>query len=574
MPTKKDMNLGKINNLVELFFEQSKVQDKNKILLSSLKNPRKQFSWKKTSEYIINFSKDIKNHTQNGDRCLLISENRPEWFISDLAIMLSNSITVPTYTTYLERDYKYIINDCEPSVIIVSDTSQYEKISNLIKNFSFIKKIYSFEELDKVDKNNYTNIIKFLPKENSFLIDLPKVNIKRNDPACIIYTSGTQGNPKGVILSHGGILNNCEGAKELLKPLVTKNTKFLTWLPLSHSYEHTVQFVQISVAARIFYAESIEKLIKNMNECGPQIMTAVPRFYQNLYQKISSNFKKSTGIKRWLISKTIILGHKKINHKKLSFFEKFLDKILDKTVRRKIKKQFGGELKAFVSGGGALDLNVGTFLNAIGLPTLQGYGLTETSPVVSCNPINDIRIETVGPPFKGNTVKIAQDGEILVKGENVMLGYWKNIKETEKIIKDGWLQTGDIGKFENGYLRITDRKKDILITPGGDNISPVKIENEILNSDFIDQAIVYGDNKPYIVALIILNEEKNHEKEIINNEIEKINKNLSKIEKIKKYFVIKEKFSIENGMMTPTLKLKRYKIISIYKNNFEELYKK
>ena len=572
MPTKKDMNLGKINNLVELFFEQSKVQDKNKILLSSLKNPRKQFSWKKTSEYIINFSKDIKNHTQNGDRCLLISENRPEWFISDLAIMLSNSITVPTYTTYLERDYKYIINDCEPSVIIVSDTSQYEKISNLIKNFSFIKKIYSFEELDKVDKNNYTNIIKFLPKENSFLIDLPKVNIKRNDPACIIYTSGTQGNPKGVILSHGGILNNCEGAKELLKPLVTKNTKFLTWLPLSHSYEHTVQFVQISVAARIFYAESIEKLIKNMNECGPQIMTAVPRFYQNLYQKISSNFKKSTGIKRWLISKTIILGHKKINHKKLSFFEKFLDKILDKTVRRKIKKQFGGELKAFVSGGGALDLNVGTFLNAIGLPTLQGYGLTETSPVVSCNPINDIRIETVGPPFKGNTVKIAQDGEILVKGENVMLGYWKNIKETEKIIKDGWLQTGDIGKFENGYLRITDRKKDILITPGGDNISPVKIENEILNSDFIDQAIVYGDNKPYIVALIILNEEKNHEKEIINNEIEKINKNLSKIEKIKKYFVIKEKFSIENGMLTPTLKMKRYKIIERYKKNFEEMY--
>ena len=566
------MNLGKINNLVELFFEQSKVQDKNKILLSSLKNPRKQFSWKRTSEYIINFSKDIKNHTQNGDRCLLISENRPEWFISDLAIMLSNSITVPTYTTYLERDYKYIINDCEPSVIIVSDTSQYEKISNLIKNFSFIKKIYSFEELDKVDKNNYTNIIKFLPKENSFLIDLPKVNIKRNDPACIIYTSGTQGNPKGVILSHGGILNNCEGAKELLKPLVTKNTKFLTWLPLSHSYEHTVQFVQISVAARIFYAESIEKLIKNMNECGPQIMTAVPRFYQNLYQKISSNFKKSTGIKRWLISKTIILGHKKINHKKLSFFEKFLDKILDKTVRRKIKKQFGGELKAFVSGGGALDLNVGTFLNAIGLPTLQGYGLTETSPVVSCNPINDIRIETVGPPFKGNTVKIAQDGEILVKGENVMLGYWKNIKETEKIIKDGWLQTGDIGKFENGYLRITDRKKDILITPGGDNISPVKIENEILNSDFIDQAIVYGDNKPYIVALIILNEEKNHEKEIINNEIEKINKNLSKIEKIKKYFVIKEKFSIENGMLTPTLKMKRYKIIEKYKKNFEEMY--
>jgi len=402
---------------------------------------------------------------------------------------------------------------------------------------------------------------------------VPGLSIKRNDPACIIYTSGTQGNPKGVILSHGGILNNCDGALDILKPLLTDQTRFLTWLPLSHSYEHTVQFVQISVGAKIFYAESIEKLIKNMNDCKPQLMTAVPRFYQNLFQKINASFNKATGLKKSLVLKMLELGTKKINKQSLTILEKLIDNILEKIVRKKIKSQFGGELKTFVSGGGALDKEVGIFLNAIGLPTLQGYGLTETSPVVSCNPINDIRVETVGPPFKGNEVKIASDGEILVKGENVMLGYWNNEEETNKVLKDGWLHTGDIGIFENGYLKITDRKKDILITPGGDNISPVKIENELLNSKLIDQSIVYGDNKPYLVALLVLSDENtNVTNDQIEKEIENINKNLSRIENIKKFFITNEKFSIENGMLTPTLKLKRYKIVQKYKNEFEKLY--
>ena len=213
------------------------------------------------------------------------------------------------------------------------------------------------------------------------------------------------------------------------------------------------------------------------------------------------------------------------------------------------------------------------FLNAIGLPTLQGYGLTETSPVVSCNPINDIRVETVGPPFKGNEVKIANDGEILVKGENVMLGYWNNKEETNKVIIDGWLHTGDIGQFENKYLKITDRKKDILITPGGDNISPLKIENELINSDLFEQAIVYGDNKPYLVCLLVLSEtNKSIDDHQIKAEIESVNKKLTNIEKIKKFFVVNEKFSIENGMLTPTLKLKRFKIINKFKKEFENLY--
>jgi len=569
------MNLKNLNNLIELFFIQfEKQKDKNTILLSSLKEPKEDYSWQRTFSSIKKLSEELKEYVNKGDRCLLISENRPEWFITDFSIMLTKSITVPAYTTYSEKDYEYIINDCAPSVVFVSNLEQYKKVKNIIKNKKFIKKIFSFEKLEGEDKNEYINIHDLFLNLNNDYKNFYELGINRKDLACIIYTSGTQGNPKGVMLSHGGILNNCEGAIEIIKPLISdKQTRFLTWLPLSHSYEHTVQFVQISVNARVYYAESIEKLIKNINDCSPQIMTAVPRFYQNLYQKINTSLNKATGIKKILIKKMLDLGLKKIKKEPLSSLEKIQDKVLDKIVRKKIKAQFGGHLKTFVSGGGALDKEVGFFLNAIGLPTLQGYGLTETSPVVSCNPINDIRVETVGPPFKGNEVKIAEDGEILVKGENVMLGYWNNKEETDKVIKNGWLHTGDIGVFENNYLKITDRKKDILITPGGDNISPLKIENELVNSEFIDQAVVYGDNKPYLVALLVLNNEKNLSLEQkIKDEIEKINKKLAKIENIKKFFIINEKFSIENGMLTPTLKLKRYKIINKYKNNFENLY--
>ena len=568
------MNIKNINNLNQLFFEKySSLKDKNEILLTNLKEPKKSYSWSEVFNSINILSTELSKFVTKGDRCLLISENRPEWFISDLSIMLSQSITVPAYTTYIEKDYEYIIDDCSPSVIFVSNNEQFNKIKNIVKKKFFIKKIFSFEKIEDLDPKNYVNINNLIneSKDNNFNLTS---NLNRKDVACIIYTSGTQGNPKGVMLSHGGILNNCEGAIELLNPLIKNNNpKFLTWLPLSHSYEHTVQFVQVSVNAKVFYAESIEKLIKNMNDCSPDIMTAVPRFYQNLFQKINSNFEKIKGVKKVLINKTISLGLKKNKKIPLNFFEKIQDFLLDKIIRKKIKAQFGGSLKTFVSGGGALDKEVGYFLNAIGLPTLQGYGLTEASPVVSCNPIDDIRVDTVGPPFKGNEVKIAEDGEILVKGENVMLGYWNNTLETNKVLKDGWLHTGDIGVFEKNYLKITDRKKDIIITPGGDNISPLKIENEIINSNLFDQAIVFGDNKPYLIALLVLSDDKKDlDKVEIKDEIEKINNNLSKIEKIKKYFLINEKFSIENGMLTPTLKLKRFKIIQKYKNSIEKLY--
>jgi long-chain acyl-CoA synthetase len=567
------MEINKVNNLLELFYNQYLTQAKTSVFLQSLKEVKKKYSWEDVYSNVIKFSEEISKYIKKGDRCLLISENRPEWMISDLSIMLSGGITVPAYTTYTERDYEYIINDCTPTVLIISDKTQYLKIKNIIPKKKFIKKIIFFDVIEELDQELHVNINQIFANKNFSLLNFSELKIQRKDVACIIYTSGTQGNPKGVVLSHGGILNNCEGALDLLKEFISKNPKFLTWLPLSHSYEHTVQFVQIVVGAQVFYAESIEKLIKNMGNCSPEIMTAVPRFYQNLHQKINTNFNKAVGIKKFLINQTIKLGNKKLNREPFSLIESLINFVCDLLVRKKIKKQFGGNLKAFISGGGALDKEVGYFLNAIGLPTLQGYGLTETSPVVSCNSINDIRVETVGKPFRGNLVKITNDGEILVKGENVMLGYWNNEEETNKVLKDGWLSTGDIGEFDGEFLKITDRKKDIIITPGGDNISPIKIESDLNKSYFIEQSLVYGDNKPYLVCLIVLSSEyKNIKNEEIQKEIEKINKNLSKIEKIKKFFIIKNQFTIENNMMTPTLKLKRYKIVKTYQNELEKLF--
>ena len=576
------MNLDNLNNLIELFSYQSDKQNKKSIFLQWLNpNNKKTYTWEETQKNILKLSRIIKENIKEGDRCLLVSENRPEWFISDMAIMLSGGITVPAYTTYTEEDYKYLIEDCEPSLLIVSNNEMLKKLSNTINEKEFIKKVITLDELNKVidnlhiiDEEKYLDF-NIILKNNLLKEDKIKNDkLKRTSPACIIYTSGTGGNPKGVILSHGGILNNLVGACEIMKPLFNSRPVFLTWLPLSHSYEHCVQFAQIAVGAKVFYAEKIEKLLENISEAKPTIMTAVPRFYQNLYNKININLKKQTGFKAKLINATLRLGKKKLLNQKMTFSEKLLNFIVEILVRKKIKKQFGGNLKAFVSGGGALDKEIGEFLNSVGLPTLQGYGLTETSPVVSCNPIHKIKVETVGPAFKGNQVKIANDGEILVKGENVMLGYWNKKEETDKVIIDGWLHTGDIGEIdpEDGYLKITDRKKDIIVSAGGDNISPAKIENMITNEPEIDQCMVYGDKKNYLVALIVPSKDFLKEKEKIDNVIEKINKKLTLLEKIKRIQLIDENFSIENGLMTPTMKVKRKKVTEKYKNQLEKLY--
>ena len=566
------MQLSRINSLVELFFTKYKEINSvaDKPFLKWLKENEKDFlTWQQVVSKIQILSEYLRTKLNKGDRCILLSENRPEWLISDISIMNAGGVTVPLFTTYSEKDYEYIINDCKPKICIVSNEIQLKKIEKFISDEI---KVLSIENINKKIENIENIFDDYLKREKLDPYKSFNQTLKRKDLACIIYTSGTTGNPKGVMLSHGGILSNCEGAQEILNQLVQNSEPtFLTWLPLSHSYEHAVQFVQISLGAKIYYAESLEKLLTNMSIAKPTIMTAVPRFYQNLYSKISMNFSKQKGFKKKLISSTISLGTKKLNNENLTLREKLINFFCEKIVRKKIKNQFGGRLKAFVSGGGALDQKVGEFLNAIGLPTLQGYGLTEASPVVSCNIPEKIKIDTVGPPFKTNQVNIAEDGEILVKGENVMLGYWNMKNETDAVIKSGWLHTGDIGEFtKDGNLKITDRKKEIIVSLGGDNISPSKIENILCLNEKIKQSFVYGDKKTYLVALIVTETDENRKE--IESFLEKINKTLSLVEKVNKYKLIKEEFTIDNGMLTPTLKLKRKKILNKYKEDLEKLY--
>ena len=562
------MDFKKFNNLFELF-ELQKNKFKSNEFLHSINNDKSinSLTWLNVSEKIESLANYLKEQkVEKGDRIMLVSEGRPEWMISDLAILANGAITVPNYTTYTQKDFEFILNDCEPVGLIVSNEKLYKTILNASKviNFNF-KFIISFDEL-----NNIQNI-KNIKNQNHKNINC---NATRKDPACIIYTSGTQGNPKGVVLSHGGILANCEDAVNLVQKLNIEQPRFITWLPLSHSYEHTVQFVQISLGAKVFYSPIIEKLLENIKIVKPHIMTAVPRFYNNLYNKMNASVKKSSKIKRSLFYKTLELGGKTFNKEKLGFIENIINKILEKLVRKKVIKNFGGNLKAFVSGGGPLDKNVGLFLNALGLKTLQGYGLTETSPVVSCNPVNKIKIETVGTIFSNNEVKIADDGEILVRGENVMLGYWKNNDATNQVLKDNWLYTGDIGEIDSdGYLKITDRKKDIIVTVGGDNISPSKIENLLCLHDEIEQAYVHGDNEKYLSCLIVLNKNFENNNKKIKELIEITNNELTLVEKIKKFKVIEEEFTIENELLTPTMKIRRHKIKTKYKNILENFYK-
>ncbi len=567
--------MNKFNNLPELFYFQADKNKNNQHLLKLDSNNKViSMSWLETK----NLTTKIHNFLANKnlgelERVLLVSENRPEWMASDIAVMSNKLICVPNYTTYTSRDFEHILNDSQPVGLIVSNKNLLQTIltaSEKVKyNFKFILCFDYFEN------NSISNLV--------FLNDLTDDNndnnrekikeINRKDPACIIYTSGTQGLPKGVILSHGGILSNCEGAYELLKTIKSPDLTFLTWLPLSHSYEHAVQFVQIILEAKVFYNKSIETLLPTVKIAQPHIMTAVPRFYNNLHAKMKINLKNQSKFKQNLFNKTIQLGTKKFKNIKLSFSENIINLILDKLVRKKVKNNFGGRLEAFISGGGPLDSQVGEALNALGLKTLQGYGLTETSPVVSCNLLNKVKVDTVGPIFPKVEVKLAEDGEILVKGENLMLGYWNNKEATKQTIKDGWLHTGDIGEFdEDYYLKITDRKKDIIVSLGGDNIAPSKIENLLTLSPEIEQACVFGEQKNYIAALIVLNSESKSSDEEIQRYIDEVNKDLTQPEKIKKFIFIDEPFSIENNLMTPTMKVRRHEVQKKYQNQINQLF--
>ena len=576
------MKISNFKNLNEISYFQFEKFNKEEHLYFNNPNLKKFeiYTWSETRSYTLKLAKYLsEKNVKKGDRVLIVSENRPEWLIADLAILFNSAIAVPNYTTYTINDFAFTINDCKPVGLIVSNDQLLNKILEACKkiNYKFNFIIYLNENKLEEAQNiiNFSDIKKKEINEELALSFFKEKNkdLLRVDPACIIYTSGTQGTPKGVILSHGGILKNCEGALEFLDFIKNSRSTFLTWLPLSHSYEHTVQFVQLTLGAKIFYSESLDKLMNNLKIAKPTIMTAVPRFYTNLVNKIKINLQNQSNLKKIIFQKTLQLGEKKVLGVQMSFFEKIVNFILDLIVRKKIKNQFGGKIKAFISGGGPLDYNVGLFLNSLGLPTLQGYGLTEASPVVSCNPINKIKIDTVGKIFKDVSVNIASDGEILVKGENLMLGYWNNKTETEKIIKNGWLYTGDIGEIDNeGYLKITDRKKDIIVNAGGDNIAPSKIENLLANYPEIIQSYIYGDKKNYLVALIVVSKELEDRKNKIKVAIDKVNQELSIIEKIKKFIIIDDPFTIENQMLTPTMKIRRHQIKKVFGEQLEKLY--
>ena len=567
--------MSKFQNLPELFFTKANLNNNNEHLLKldDTSKKVKSLKWSDTTNLVLkvhNFLEDKK--LSDFDRVLLVSENRPEWMASDIAIMSSKLIAVPNYITYTSRDFEHILNDSKPKGLIVSNKDLLDTVLVASKKINYeLDFILCFEEFDN---SNIPNL-SFLNKiNNDFPTEIIKYqSIQRSDPACIIYTSGTQGLPKGVILSHGGVLSNCEGAYELLESLKSPDLTFLTWLPLSHSYEHVVQFVQIMMEAKVFYNKTIETLLPTIKIAKPHIMTAVPRFYNNLFAKMQINLKNQSKFKQNLFNKTIYLGTKNLHGHKLNAGEKILNVLLEKLVRKKVKNNFGGRLEAFVSGGGPLDSRVGEALNALGLKTLQGYGLTETSPVVSCNPLQKVKVETVGPIFPGVEVKLADDGEILVRGENLMLGYWNNTEATNETIKNGWLHTGDIGEFDgDGYLKITDRKKDIIVSLGGDNIAPSKIENLLTLSPEIEQACVFGEQKNYIAALIILSNDSKASNDDIQNYINEINDNLTQPEKIKKFQIINEPFSIENNLMTPTMKVRRHEVEKKYSEVINQLF--
>ena len=594
------INFDNYNNIVSMFFEKSKEMKDKPYLWKKNNNEFESLSWRNVELLVKSIARSLIGlGVLKGDRVVILSENRPEWQIADLAIMSIGAITVPVYTTSTTADYSHVINHSGARCMIISSHELCLKALPALESSSDCKNIIKIND----DKHTYDNpvnilqwseLIKSQENQNYNFEDEIK-SIKRIDTACIIYTSGTGGNPKGVMLSHGAMLSNCTGAQVLLKNLLEgmDEIKFLSWLPLSHSYEHTLQFFTLGIGAQVYYSEGIDKLVINMGEVSPHFMTAVPRFYDSLHTRISQGLKKQGKLSQTLFSATLRLGKKKYNGEKLSFIENITNKILDKLVRRKVNKRFGGSLKALISGGSALNFEVGLYLTALGLPLLQGYGQTETAPVVSANPPEKVKLDTVGPLFHGVKVKIAEDGEILVSGENVMNGYWNDPDATSKTLINGWIHTGDIGEFDKeNYLKITDRKKDILVNAGGDNISPSRVEAKLDIEPEIAQSMLYGDFKNYLVAVIVPDKDfainwakdnsknQNFEsivkdedfKKKINEVVNKVNKNLSVIEHVRKFILIDHEFTIENSMMTPSMKVRRFVVKNKYGEELEKLY--
>ena len=559
------VNYKRISNICDLFEHQLIKNPNHKFLFSVKKNKWEGKTYKELSE---NISKVIyffkKRGVRSGDRILLISDNRIEWFIFDIAIMSLGAITVPCFSTNNVNDNKFIIEDCEPKLIIIENIEIYEKNVNIFKKIK--NKLLIIEGSNKKNFDSYHEIMTDQNRKYSI-----NKYIKKKDISSIIYTSGTSGKPKGVMLSHSSIIHNCYAALKLLSNFNICNEKFLSFLPLSHSYERMAGlYFPLSIGAQIYYCESLDKINKNFIEVKPTFVTAVPRLYENIYKKIKLKIENSSPIVRYFFYKSIKLFNES-KFKEPTFYEKIMNLFLFFIIKKKIQNIFGGNLKTFVSGGAALNPIVGDFFLSMGVNILQGYGQTESSPLISCNDFDTNDTTTVGKPVMDVDVKISKEGEILVKGPNVMLGYWNNKTLTKKTIKNNWLHTGDLGSIDTLHrLKIVGRKKDLIVTSGGDNISPTKIENILTSYSKISQAVIYGDNKPYLIAIIVCEQKVRQAqiKKIINL----VNKSLNIPEKIRKFILLDELFSYKNGLLTQTLKIKRTNVIKRYFKEINSLY--
>ncbi len=535
-----------------------------------------------------------------GDRVALVAENRPEWLIADHAIMAAGAITVPAFTSNTPADHKHVLTHSGAAGAIISGKAIARQFLPAAIESPELRFIVSMEPLDlsqepPVRVFGWNQALDQGAERPPREVEDRVARLRRSDPCCFIYTSGTGGTPKGVVLTHGSILCNLMGCHDLLADFGLGDETFLSFLPLSHSYEHTAgQFLPVSLGAQIYYAEGFDRLLENLAEARPTLMLAVPRLYEVMHQRIVRATEKNSGLRRRLFERAVALGRQRYERPgSLSPPQLLQDWLVDRLVRDKVRRRFGGRLKAMISGGAALNTEIGLFFTALGVRLLQGYGQTETSPIVSVNPPRRVKLHTVGPPLAGIDVRIAEDGEILVRGEAVMHGYWRDPAATAAAIRNGWLHTGDIGVIDgDGYLQITDRKKDIIVFSGGDNISPARIEGFLCLEPEISQAMVHGDKRPHLVALLVPDAEflslwsrgtgKTADPAALADDaalhralgaaVDRVNAKLSPIERVRRFAVAPEPFTTGNAMLTPSLKIRRHKICERYGAALERLY--
>jgi long-chain acyl-CoA synthetase len=498
-----------------------------------------------------------------GDRVVIVSENRPEYPIAETALMALRAVPVPTYTTNTVADHAHILRDSGARAAIVSSPAlagALREAGRLAGGLDLLVVIDGPPE----EAGGSPRLLRWgelvsdtMPPDD---IALETASIPGTALACLIYTSGTGGAPKGVMLPHVSILSNCAGAFELLRPLKLKDEVYLSYLPASHSFEHTVGiFFLPSIGTEIVYARGVEHLAADMLTVRPTILTAVPRVLEVIRTRVLTQVARQPAWQQRLFRRALAIGLKRVDGQRLSLVDHLLDPLLDRLVRAKVRARFGGRLKAAMSGGARLEPEVGRFFLALGLLIMQGYGQTEAGPVISANPPDAIRIDTVGRVLRGVDVRIADDGEILVHGDLVMHGYWGLPEATATVIQNGWLHTGDIGDLDDdGYLRITDRKKDMIVLSGGENVSPAKVEGMLMAEPEISQAVVAGDGRSSLTALVVPAD--GHDDVSAALAVTRVNHRLSVTERIRKHAVVAP-FTVENGLLTPTQKIRRMLVI-------------